>query len=286
MNKEKIDIGFVILHYQTIDDTCNCLESIKKNIDTKLYKIVVVDNCSPNHTGVELIEKYKDNDSVHIIINQTNYGFSKGNNIGYQYIKNNYDASFIAILNNDTTVCANLFEKLNKAYLDYDFYVLGPKIINKDGKSVNPVRYDLISAKEVRKIINSYNIRRLMYYMNLTKLYYLLKNCFWKNKTTKEQDLNQINVQLNGSALFFSIKYINEKDGFCELTFMYFEEDVLYYECIKNGYKTLYYPDIVINHYEESSTRYSKSKGYELFKIKEGKKSAKKLLKIIEEGKQ
>ena len=52
----KYKIGFVVLHYNAIKETIDCVESIKKRIDTNKYYIVVVDNASPNHTGEDIIE--------------------------------------------------------------------------------------------------------------------------------------------------------------------------------------------------------------------------------------
>ena len=61
-------IVFLILHYYTIDDTIKCVNSIKSNIDADNYEIVIVDNASPNDTGKELEELYKDNDKIHVLI--------------------------------------------------------------------------------------------------------------------------------------------------------------------------------------------------------------------------
>ena len=43
MENNEYSIGFVILHYNTMKETADCAESIKK-------KIVIVDNASPNGT--------------------------------------------------------------------------------------------------------------------------------------------------------------------------------------------------------------------------------------------
>ena len=47
-------VCFVILHFLTIEDTLKCINSICENIRYKNYHIVVVDNGSPNGTGLEL----------------------------------------------------------------------------------------------------------------------------------------------------------------------------------------------------------------------------------------
>ena len=56
--KQKIDIGIIVLHYNNIDDTYNCIASIMNNFDTQSYRVVIVDNKSPNNSGEILKEKY------------------------------------------------------------------------------------------------------------------------------------------------------------------------------------------------------------------------------------
>ena len=47
-------IVFVILHYLAIDETYKSVDSIEKKIDTDMYKIVIVDNASPDKSGALL----------------------------------------------------------------------------------------------------------------------------------------------------------------------------------------------------------------------------------------
>ena len=65
----------------------------------------------------------------------------------------------------------------------------------------------------------------------------------------------QENVKLHGSCLIFSPLFIKECDNaFYSKTFMYMEEDILYYICWRNKYKTIYDPDIIIFHKEDTAT--------------------------------
>lgn len=81
-------VCYVILHYNTIDKTIQCISSVLKqkiqSIKTDV-KIIIVDNGSLNNSGKILQKKYKTNKAVHIIIEKENHGFARGNNIGYQY---------------------------------------------------------------------------------------------------------------------------------------------------------------------------------------------------------
>ena len=95
-------IYFVVLHYQNIDDTINCLNSIKKmkKIDDINIKIVLIDNKSPNNSGKVLKKMYENDPIIHTILLDENLGFSKANNIGYKYAKEN-KPDMIIVNNND-----------------------------------------------------------------------------------------------------------------------------------------------------------------------------------------
>ena len=43
-------ISFVILHYNSIEDTQKCIQSIKQLDGHQEIKVVIVDNASPNGT--------------------------------------------------------------------------------------------------------------------------------------------------------------------------------------------------------------------------------------------
>ena len=132
-------IVFVILHYNAIQETENCVESIEKKIDKKNYHIVIIDNASPNNSGSELKRKFCDKDNVTVILNKENLGFARGNNIGYRYAVNVLKADFICIMNNDTLIEQNdFFEVICDEYKKSNYGIMGPKIYLNEGR-VNPV---------------------------------------------------------------------------------------------------------------------------------------------------
>ena len=63
---------YLILHYISIDETKKCVESIISKSKKKNYDIVIVDNASPNNSGLQLKEVYKNNKNIHIILNKKN----------------------------------------------------------------------------------------------------------------------------------------------------------------------------------------------------------------------
>ncbi len=107
---EKIFI--ILLNYKGYDDTVECIKSLE-NINYKNYKIVVVDNNSPDNSYTKL---YKEFGEAYIFIKaRENGGFAKGNNLGIKYAID-HGADYILLLNNDTLVHKDLIEELLKPF--------------------------------------------------------------------------------------------------------------------------------------------------------------------------
>ncbi|APT76066.1 hypothetical protein LN42_06480 [Marinitoga sp. 1137] len=282
--------SFLILHYQTIEDTIECVESIFNNIEYDNYNIVIVDNGSPNKSGIELKQKYKNNKKIMVLINEKNLGFAKGNNIGFKYIKNNENSDFIVMINNDTIIKQKDFlNKVISVYKNERFHVLGPKIISLvDNKNQNPQNVLYKNKSDVIKAIKKFKI---LYFLNLILLdnfIRLVYKNFLKKSLNKEKKFlgEKKDQKLHGSCLIFSKDYIEKYDGLYDKTFMYAEEDILYFITKRDNLKMIYNPEIVIYHKEDSATNSILKKDYlkRRFIYKNHIKSLKELLKLMEEA--
>lgn len=250
-----IKLVFVILHYKNINDTLECISSIKKIKGN--YKIVVVDNNSGNIDDNKKIKKEVDN----LIVLNDNLGFAKGNNIGIKEAKK-YNPEYIAVINNDTIITQkDLIDRIDKIKKEIDFDAIGFKIITKDGDSVNPFPvYKSLkqvdqAIKKSEKMIRIYNspMKR-----NLLSLYRKLKYKFVQQTHLKNGEKRQLNVALHGCAIVFSRKYFEKyKDCFYNKTFLYHEEEFLEYRRRKDKLVFLYDPSIEIFHKEGSSLNFN-----------------------------
>lgn len=275
-----LDVYFVILHYQTIDETTECVNSILNNIKYENKKIIIVDNDSPNKSGLYLMNYYRDNCNVEIIINNSNLGFAKGNNIGYRYAKEN-GAKYIIQVNSDTIFLdKNFVNELIEIYNQKKYSVLGPKIVSLgDGELQNPLKNGVKSLKDIEKKIIMLKCEAVLSYFRLDKLIIDLINGKKNNYDCNDYEYMEINkesdVLLHGCCFIFSPKYINMFDGMFEGTFMYYEEHILYYQCIKKGLKMLYTNRIELYHKRYASTKeiYSTDVSRRRFKYKESIKS-------------
>ncbi|MGQ9628534.1 MAG: glycosyltransferase family 2 protein [Anaerolineae bacterium] len=101
-------VSIIILNWNGLEDTVECLESLKK-ITYPNYEVIVVDNGSQGDDVRALRERYRD--YIHIIQNEKNYGFARGNNVGIRYALDK-GTDYVLLLNNDTVVAPDFLDVL------------------------------------------------------------------------------------------------------------------------------------------------------------------------------
>lgn len=243
---------FVILHYQAIEETRNCVSSIKQNVhDDK--KIIIVDNNSPNGSGKLLENSYKNDADVIVILNKNNSGFAKGNNIGYEKAKE-FFPDYIVVLNSDTFLTKDDFsEKIEEAYQKYSFDVLGPDIFSTRTNSHQNPQCELNYTLEELK-----HVKQKLLLKNAFKILLRIKYMFGKIKENSPQALEQniaIGQVLHGAFYVFSKHFIEKhNECFYSGTFMYFESYILHFLGQRENMTFLFYPEIKIIHHEDAST--------------------------------
>jgi GT2 family glycosyltransferase len=215
-------------------------------------KIVVVENGSLD-SSTEVLKKHLK--SIDVVFNNNNYGFAKGNNSGILYAKEKYNPEYYVVINNDITIeDANIASEISKIYSMYEFDVLGPKIIARNGINQNP---NYLVLKTTKDIIKHLMRLILINFLNTLGLYEIFrKNKFAKRAGEKEDETDSIlaGVPLHGSALIFSKKYVEKYEKpFNERTFLYGEEEFLFYRKNRDNLNFVYTPEIIVHHKEDAS---------------------------------
>lgn len=258
-------ISFVILHYMIEEYTVNCVQSILDNCKGEEYSVIVVDNGSTNDSCARIKKRFQSDSRIIVLETHDNLGFAKGNNVGYAYAREKLKSDFIIIANNDTLFQQNdFFQIMIDCFHKSACGVMGPDIVNIEGQHQNPFRirsYTYQDAKKARIHKKIY-----LYYYELKKILHLeahvqiLENMFAKKteqgRSTIDYKKEQTDVVLHGSCLIFTPIYLEkEKEAFCSKTFMYGEEDILAFHCKREGYPTLYNPNLRIRHLEGAVTK-------------------------------
>jgi len=105
-------VSIIIGNWNGLEDTRECLESLKK-ITYSNYDVILVDNKSTGNDVQVLRDEFTD--YIHVIENEKDYGFTGGANIGMKYAMVNSRPDYILLLNNDTIVDANFLTYLVEA---------------------------------------------------------------------------------------------------------------------------------------------------------------------------
>jgi GT2 family glycosyltransferase len=226
-----MDISVIIISFNTIELTRNCLKSVyDKTIDVD-FEVIVVDNNSHDNS-IKMIET--EFPKVKIVSNTENLGFGKANNQGIE--KSN--GKYVFLLNSDTILINNAIKIL------YDFM---EKEANKDVACCGGALYNNDMTNQI-----SYGrfptIKSLLYYYTFSKIYPET----YKNKYFMAgiliNDLPLIVDYVTGADMLIRKSVLNKTGYFDKDFFLYFEETELCSRFIKGGYKNMIYPEAKIIH--------------------------------------
>lgn len=227
-------VAIVVLNYLNYMDTIECVDSILK-MEYPICGIVIVDNGSKNDSYTRLKKKYAKEKKVSLIANKKNLGFARGNNEGIFYARKKLKADFVLVVNNDTVFIEKNYIKSMIQKYEPGVGVIGSKIVLKNG-SVQP---EMVGYLDFKDIISCN--------LNMVSLRY--GSCF-------DFPLNQgkATIFLHGCALMFTPDFFKAYKGFYKRTFLYGEEDILYFMCKCKNLRQVYNTETKIYHKEDQSS--------------------------------
>ena len=261
---------FLSLNYRTCDETKKCIASIDHLTCRDGEKTaVIVDNASGDGSYERLKKEYQNRSDIHVILNERNDGFSKGNNFGYTYITEHLDPDFILMINSDIEIRQKDFLiKVSELYEKSKFSVLGPDVYAfRMNLHQSPIKKHIRDIEETRQEFEKEQILLELYRKqekeNLVRVKDSRKDRMMEFliRSGRKLGIDRLNwkklpywkehedVMLHGSALIFSELYI-KKYSVClyPMPFYYGEEDLMYLKCMRNQDKLLYSPKIKVYH--------------------------------------
>jgi len=262
-------VCYLILHYKNINDTIKCMDSLA-NTAGEDSSFVIVDNGSGDGSGEKLLERYGKHPKCHVILLEENLGYSKGNNVGYQLIREEMKPDYLVVTNNDIVFEQLDFEKkIDEIYKRTGFHLLGPDIFipwNKEHAS--PLFGPTISIEALEADLQEY----IYYEKNPEQFIKRLKAREIKNRLCSQSKIIRVvynklrgkedldytkerrNVGVQGACLIVSKKYIEQEEKmFDPEPFLYCEEVLMYFKCKKKQYEIVYSPELKVLHEESAS---------------------------------
>ncbi len=221
-------LSVIILNYNVHYFLELCLKSVIAAIKNLEAEIIVVDNNSEDSSCEMIRENFPD---VILIENNENFGFSKGNNIGFARSKGEY----VCILNPDTVVPEDIFELLLEFINNQtNVGIVGCKLINGKGDFLPESKRNIPFVKAaLKKLIGN------------SKDYYA--------GHLDENEIGKVDI-LVGAFMLMKREVFQEIGGFDEDYFMYGEDIDLSYKVLKAGYDNYYYGSSKVIHFKGEST--------------------------------
>lgn len=258
MQEGRVKYAFIILHYQSYEETIQCVESIKRIDGSNSSKIVVVDNASPNESGKMLEQRWDTDPNVLVVLNEENVGFSAANNMGCRIARDNWNPKYYIIANNDIVFeQANFLDKIASIDEEEEFYVLGPDIYSARTKvHQSPYALESPTRNQVRKTIALNSICLALFDI----VYPVLQKYYERVEIGVHDSIGyaqkQVGIVPMGACLIFSERYIEKSiSPFTPETYFYYEENILTTRCMKEDWKIVYSPMIRVLHLDGVATR-------------------------------
>jgi GT2 family glycosyltransferase/glycosyltransferase involved in cell wall biosynthesis len=219
------NIAIVILTWNGLKYTRRCLESIDLLSLTRWVEVIVVDNGSTDGT-VEYLRKIN---SIRLIENKQNLGYSRAVNMGIQAAQPDAD---IVLLNNDVELIeSDWLDHLSKvAFTKDDLGIVGVKIVQDDGS------------------------------LQHCGAYLPLDTCWGQQLAGGEVDIGQYAGIFECESVVFACVYIkrsviNTIGLLSEDYFAYFEDTDYCLRAKRSGITVAMCGDIRVKHTESSSTK-------------------------------
>ena len=292
---ESVDICVVILHYNDVELSNKYINNLKQlHWNNISHHFIIVDNCSPDGSGVYLKELFDLDNSVTVLLSKDNLGFARGNNIGITYVEEHFKASLVIVSNSDIIIeDENFPQKLWHIYSKNQASVIGPDIfsVNKDIHQ-SPIDQHVYSRHELYSFMKKIDLKLLMLrvirFFHIYDVLSTIKKI--TGRTTGKEGIDYTKVQndvvIHGAFFILTKTYLEEfPEGLYSKTFLYMEEYILAYLCTKRKLNILYTPELKVVHLDGYSTlnqKLNRCNKY-IFELEETKNSCQHFLKIMEE---
>lgn len=215
---DKPSVSVVVLNYNGLHHLEECFGSLLNlGYPQDKVELILVDNASKKNPAALMAEKYP---SVKVILNDVNYGFARGSDIGAEAATGEY----VAFLNNDTRVHPDWLTRLVEAINEDEGLVcIGSRILNWEGDAI-----DFIGAQ-----LNFYG--------------HGFQESFRSRDTDKYKEPREVLFACGGAMLIDRAVFL-DVGGFDADYFAFFEDVDLGWRLWLFGYRVVLEPKAIVYH--------------------------------------
>jgi len=244
-----LDIGIVIVNWNTRDLLRDCLKSLEVGDPTVERRVIVVDNASTDDSAAMVQAEFP---TVEVIENPVNGGFSQANNLGLKCLgfhevgqADSNAPRYALLLNPDTVVPPDgLRRMIDRLDADPKIGVGGPRLIMLNNK------LDLACRR-------SFPTPEVMFW-HLTKLSKVFpkSRLFGRYNMTYLDEHAETEIDCVVGAFMMVRREAVEAIGLLDEAFWMYGEDIDWAYRIKQaGWKVLYYPQVTVLHVKRAASR-------------------------------
>jgi GT2 family glycosyltransferase len=237
-----MDLSIIIVNWNSSEYLIQCLRSIRSNVSSLTYEIIVVDN----HSAPEDVEKIRAHaDNIKLITCNDNLGFARANNRGFRASK----GDVLLFLNPDTEIIGKAVSTLVRSAKELpNAGIVGCKLLNSD------LTVQLSSIQKFPTIVNQV--------IDAKALQLFWPSCpLWDISPLFQSDPITVPVDVISGACIVTRRDVFEQIGlFGEDYFMYAEDVELSYKSHLAGLTNYYVGDVnIVHHGGKSSSQQSTS---------------------------
>jgi N-acetylglucosaminyl-diphospho-decaprenol L-rhamnosyltransferase len=255
-----VDLSIVIVNYNTRDLLRDCLNSIYASNGDFSFKVIVVDNASPDDSAEMVTSEFP---QTHLITSPINGGFAYANNLGLKAAGFAGDGTpqanaprYALLLNPDTVLPpASLVDMVRFMDSHPDVGAAGPKLVRLDGS------LDLACRR-------SFPTPEVSFYRmaGLSKLFPRSQRFGRYNMTYADPDTLLEVDSVVGAFMLVRREAIAQAGLLDETYFMYGEDLDWAYQIKANGWKVFYNPAVTVTHVKRAASRKSPKAQIEFYR--------------------
>ena len=219
-----IEVAVLLCSHQGHDDLNDCLGSLFASKDADLHThIVFVDNGSTDGSGDLMRQRFPQADYIRSVSNR---GFTGGNNLGWQHVRQSYpNVRYIVLLNVDTIVQSGYLRTL------VDCLEAHPHVGAAQAK--------LMLHPDTDRINSAGNRSHYLGFGYLTG---------YGEKDQGQYDRSQSIDYASGAAVIIRAELLEQFGLFDEIFYLHLEDTDLSWKLRQVGFDTFFVPDSVVYH--------------------------------------
>lgn len=233
---QSISLSIIVVSFNGGAFIEDCLRTTIESVGTIPYQIIVIDNGSTDDTLAIIRSRFP---KVTVIANEKNRGFAAAVNQGLETAS----GEFILLLNQDIRVQGDsILRLMDRLAQDSRIGVISPKFVNFEGRLLKSAR----AFPRHRDLF--FELSGLSYLFPRSKTFSSWKMGWFDHEEEQEVE------QPMGAAMMFRRSLVEEVGRFDETFPIFFNDVDFCRRVIEGGYRNLYYPSAVIEHFVGGAT--------------------------------